>query len=293
MDMKQEEIKKAVRDRYGSIAESSAGCGCTPRGQAQSCCGPQMDAGDIAEKIGYSKSDLSGLPDGSNMGLGCGNPVALASLTEGEVVLDLGSGGGVDCFIAAKKVGKTGRVIGVDMTPEMIAKAQANAKRGGFDNVEFRMGEIENLPVEDGTVNAVISNCVINLSPDKPQVFREAYRTLAPGGRLMVSDIVLLRELPEQIRKSVDAYTACVAGALSRDEYIGAIRAAGFEDVEVIGETIYPTEWLMADPSLEPMIEEAKAAGIIDDGKPYAASIKVSAIKPGGEKKAERCGCCC
>ncbi len=209
------------------------------------------------------------------------------------MVLDLGSGGGVDCFIAAKKVGKTGRVIGVDMTPEMIAKAQANAKRGGFDNVEFRMGEIEKLPVEDGTVNAVISNCVINLSPDKPQVFREAYRTLTPGGRLMVSDIVLLRELPEQVRKSVDAYTACVAGALSKDEYIGAIRAAGFEDVEVIGETVYPTEWLMADPSLEPMIEEAKAAGIIDDGKPYAASIKVSAIKPGGEAKAKSEGCCC
>jgi arsenite methyltransferase len=290
--MKQEEIKKAVRDRYGSIAESSAGCGCTPRNQAQSCCGPQIDAGDIAEKIGYSKDDLSGLPDGANMGLGCGNPVALASLAAGEVVLDLGSGGGVDCFIAAKQVGITGRVIGVDMTPEMIAKAQANAKRGGFDNVEFRMGEIENLPVEDGTVDAVISNCVINLSPDKPRVFREAYRTLAPGGRLMVSDIVLLRDIPASIKKSMDAYTACVAGALNKDEYLGAIEAAGFEDVTIVGETIYPTEWLMADPSLTPMIEEAKADGFTDDGRPYAASIKVKALKPGGEKKAHSGGCC-
>jgi arsenite methyltransferase len=291
--MKQEEIKRAVRDRYGNIAESGAGCGCTPRGQAQSCCGPQMDAGDIAEKIGYSADDLSSIPDGANMGLGCGNPVALASLSAGEVVVDLGSGGGVDCFIAAKKVGKTGRVIGVDMTPEMIKKAQANAKRGGFDNVEFRMGEIENLPVEDEVANAVISNCVINLSPDKPRVFKEAFRTLVPGGRLMVSDIVLLRELPEQIKSSLDAYTACVAGALTKDDYLGAISAAGFEDVEVVGETAYPTEWLMADSSLAQLAEEAKAAGIVDDGRPYAASIKVSAVKPGGEKKTETCGCCC
>jgi len=291
--MKQEEIKKAVRDRYGRIAESEATCGCSPRGQVQSCCGPQMAAGDIAVKLGYSEADLSGLPDGANMGLGCGNPVALASLAEGEVVLDLGSGGGVDCFIAAKQVGKTGRVIGVDMTPEMIEKARANAKRGGFDNVEFRMGEIENLPVEDGTVNAVISNCVINLSPDKPRVFREAYRTLSPGGRLMVSDIVLLRDLPDEIKGSLDAYTACVAGALSKDDYINGIKAAGFEDVTVVSETIYPTEWLMADPSISQMAEEAKTAGIVDDGRPYAASIKVKATKPGGAKKERTCGCGC
>ncbi len=290
--MKQEEIKKAVKDRYGSIAGSSAGCGCGPSSQAQSCCGPQMDVDKIATRLGYSESDLSSLPEGANMGLGCGNPVAMASLKEGEVVLDLGSGGGVDCFIAAKQVGKTGRVIGVDMTPEMIAKANANAKKGGFDNVEFRMGEIENLPVEDGVVNAVISNCVVNLSPDKPQVFREAFRTLAPGGRLMVSDIVLLRELPEPIKSSMEAYAACVAGALGKDDYLGAIKAAGFDDVKVIGETIYPTEWLMADSTLTPIIEKAKEAGITDDGRPYAASIKVSATKPGGEKKAETGGCC-
>jgi arsenite methyltransferase len=289
--MKQEEIKKAVKDRYGEIARSSAGCGCTPRDRAQSCCGPQMDAGDIAAKIGYSDADLSGLPDGANMGLGCGNPVALASLAPGEVVLDLGSGGGVDCFIAAKQVGKTGRVIGVDMTPEMIEKAKVNAKRGGFDNVEFRHGEIENLPVEDGAVNAVISNCVINLSPDKPKVFREAFRTLAPGGRLMVSDIVLLRELPEAIKGSLDAYAACVAGALDRDDYLNAIKAAGFQDVTVMGEDVYPTEWLMGDPKLAPMIEKAKAAGITDDGRPYAASIKVKATKPGEAKEGMR-GCC-
>jgi ubiquinone/menaquinone biosynthesis C-methylase UbiE len=291
--MKQEEIKKAVKDRYGSIAESSAGCGCSgDASTVQSCCGPANTADAIAKVVGYTEEELRSIPEGANMGLGCGNPVALASLAPGEVVLDLGSGGGVDCFIASKLVGKTGRVIGVDMTAEMIEKANANAKRGGFDNVEFRTGEIENLPVGDAEVNAVISNCVVNLSPDKPRVFREAYRTLVPGGRLMVSDIVLLRELPEQIRKSMDAYTACVAGALSKDEYVGAIRAAGFENIEVIGETIYPTEWLMADPSLAPMIEEAKQAGISDDGRPYAASIKVAAIKPGGERKAETGGCC-
>ena len=291
--MKQEEIKKAVKDRYGNIAQSGAGCGCSPRGQAQSCCGPQMDIDDIAAKVGYSADDLAGLPDGANMGLGCGNPVALASLKQGEAVLDLGSGGGVDCFIAAKQVGVNGRVIGVDMTPEMIAKANANAKKGGFDNVEFRAGEIEKLPVADGEVDVVISNCVINLSPDKPQVFREAYRTLAPGGRLMVSDIVLLSDCRKQIRNSVDAYTACVAGALSKEDYVGAISAAGFEDVEVVGETVYPTEWLMSDPSLARWPDEAKAAGIVDDGRPYAASIKVFAVKPGGEKKPETCGCCC
>jgi arsenite methyltransferase len=291
--MKQEEIKKAVKDRYGNIAGSTAGCGCSPRGQAQSCCGPQMDIDDIAAKIGYSADDLASIPEGANMGLGCGNPVAMASLKEGEVVLDLGSGGGVDCFIAAKQVGKTGRVIGVDMTPEMIAKANANAKKGGFDNVEFRTGEIEKLPVADGEVDVVISNCVINLSPDKPRVFKEAFRTLMPGGRLMVSDIVLLRELPDEIRKSVDAYTACVAGALAKDDYLDAIKAAGFIDVDIMGETVYPTEWLMADPSLAEMAKEAKAAGIIDDGRPYASSIKVSALKPGiREKKAETGRCC-
>jgi arsenite methyltransferase len=290
--MKQEEIKKAVRDRYGNIAASTAGCGCAPRGGAQSCCGPSMDADDIARKLGYSEADLASIPEGANMGLGCGNPVALASLVEGEAVLDLGSGGGVDCFIAAKQVGKTGRVIGVDMTPEMIEKATANAERGGFDNVEFRLGEIENLPVADASVNAVISNCVVNLSPDKPRVFQEAYRTLAPGGRLMVSDIVLLRELPEPIKSSMDAYAACVAGALAKDEYLGAIKAAGFTDVTVVGETVYPTEWLVDDPAMASLVDKARQAGITDDGRPYAASIKVKALKPQGNEKTETEGCC-
>jgi SAM-dependent methyltransferase len=155
------------------------------------------------------------------------------------------------------------------------------------------MGEIENLPVADGSVHAVISNCVINLSPDKPRVFREAYRTLAPGGRLLVSDIVLLRDIPAVIKESLDAYAACIAGALGKDEYLGAISAAGFTDVTVMGETIYPTEWLTGDPTLEPLVEKARGQGITDDGRPYAASIKVSATKPGGERKTCAEGCCC
>lgn len=170
------------------------------------------------------------------MGLGCGNPTALASLEEGEVVLDLGAGGGIDCFLAAIAVGKTGRVIGVDMTPEMLQRARDNARNGGYDNVEFRLGEIENLPVADSTADAVISNCVINLSPDKVRVFNEAYRVLKPGGRVMVSDIVLTRELAEDIRNSLAAYAGCVAGASLKEDYLATIARAGFESVEIVSE---------------------------------------------------------
>ena len=168
------------------------------------------------------------IPEGANLGLGCGNPVALASLRPGETVLDLGSGGGIDCFLAARKVGPEGRVIGVDMTAEMIHLARENAQKSGLKNVEFRLGEIENLPLEDGSVDAVISNCVINLSTDKERVFREIYRVLKPGGRMMVSDIVLDGELPAKVKDSVAAYTGCIGGALKRDDYLAAIVKAGF-----------------------------------------------------------------
>ncbi len=186
--------------------------------------------------IGYSAEELQAIPEEARMGLGCGNPTALASLKEGEVVLDLGAGGGIDCFLAAIAVGKTGKAIGVDMTPEMLHRARDNARKGGYDNVEFRLGEIENLPVADNSIDAVISNCVINLSPDKARVFKEAYRVLKPGGRVMVSDMVLTRELPEDIKNSLAAYAGCVAGASLKEDYLATIAEAGFEDVEVLSE---------------------------------------------------------
>ena len=254
--MKDEEIRKAVRERYAGIAtggkkssQSSApavDC-CSPRQAADpaSCCAPQettsccspQDAGSQA--IAYSGAELRAIPEGANMGLGCGNPTAIASLEEGEVVLDLGSGGGVDCFLAANIVGKTGRVIGVDMTPEMLEKARENARKGGYENVEFRLGEIENLPAADNSVDVIISNCVINLSPDKSRVFREAHRVLKPGGRVMVSDKVLTRELPEDIKNSLDAYTGCVAGAYLKEDYLATIAEAGFDDVSILSEQAF------------------------------------------------------
>ncbi len=229
--MNETEIKKSVKERYGKVAAArtgGCGCGCSAPEAVQSCCGPANSADAIAKVIGYSDEELRSIPEGANMGLGCGNPVALASLAPGEVVLDLGSGGGVDCFIASRLVGPTGKVIGVDMTTEMIDKARENARKGDFGNVEFRQGEIEDLPVEDNTVDAIISNCVINLAPDKSRVFREAFRVLAPGGRLMVSDLVTVRDIPPSLKESVDAYTACIAGALKREDYLGAIAGAGF-----------------------------------------------------------------
>jgi arsenite methyltransferase len=209
--------------------------------QASSCCGP---ADTAAMAVGYSAEELQAIPEDARMGLGCGNPTALASLKEGEVVLDLGAGGGIDCFLAAIAVGRTGKAIGVDMTPEMLHRARDNARKGGYDNVEFRLGEIENLPVADNTIDVVISNCVINLSPDKTRVFEEAYRVLKPGGRLMVSDMVLTRELPEDVKNSLAAYAGCVAGASMKEDYLMTIANAGFENVEVLSEQSFGSDEL-------------------------------------------------
>jgi len=221
------------------------------------------------------------VPDGANLGLGCGNPVALASLSEGETVMDLGSGAGFDCFLAANRVGKKGRVIGVDMTPEMLEKARENAAKGGYDNVEFRLGEIENLPAVDNSVDAVISNCVINLSPDKGRVFAEAFRVLKPGGRLMVSDIVILRELPDFIRKSAAAYVGCISGALLKDEYIGMIEKAGFGKVTVMDKTVFPIDCVADDPEAKVAIDKLKlSSGEMDDIANSVLSVKVQGIKP-------------
>jgi arsenite methyltransferase len=221
------------------------------------------------------------VPQGADLGLGCGNPVALASLQPGETVLDLGSGAGIDCFIAARKVGPTGKVIGVDMTPEMLEKARKNASSAGVTNVDFRLGEIEHLPVADKTVDVVISNCVINLSPDKAQVFREAFRVLRPGGRLMVSDIVLDSPLPKGLLDSAAAYVGCISGASLKADYLAMISATGFVDVAVVSEERFPVEAAASDPTLQALVRES---GLSPDELISAAagvrSAKVSAVKP-------------
>lgn len=272
-----EDIHKQVRSTYGEIARQG-GCGC-----GIGCCNTGKTVESVSLDLGYSESDLEAVPEGANLGLGCGNPVALASLREGEVVLDLGSGAGFDCFLAAERVGPSGRVIGVDMTPDMLDRARENAKRCGRTNVEFRLGEIEHLPVADNSVDVVISNCVINLSPDKPQVFREAFRVLRPGGRLMVSDIVLAAPLPAALAGSALLYNSCVAGALVREEYLGGIAATGFTEVTVQGEAVFPLEHIVSEPDLVRALEgaalsESERASLRES----ILSIKVAARKPGG-----------
>ncbi len=255
--MKEGEIKKAVREGYADIAKRETSC-C---GTVSSCCGSPDVTKDITTRIGYNMQELNAVPEGSNLGLGCGNPVALASLEEGDTVLDLGSGAGFDCFLAANKVGREGKVIGVDMTPEMIDKARENAIKANYENVEFRLGEIENIPTADNSVDVVISNCVINLSPDKRRVFKEAFRVLKPGGRLMVSDIVLMKELPEFIKNSVEAYIGCISGAIMKKEYIESIREAGFREVKVIDEASFPIEYVAHDPTAKTIIDKMDAPG--------------------------------
>lgn len=275
--MKNEEIKKVVREGYAKIArEETSCCGAVGCG-----CGSTKVAVDIGKSIGYSDDELQSVPEGANLGLGCGNPVALASLKAGETVLDLGSGAGFDCFLAASRVGENGRVIGVDMTPDMLEKARSNAGKGNYNNVEFRLGEIEHLPVADNAVDAIISNCVINLSPDKAKVFSEAFRVLKPGGRLMVSDIVLLKELPGFIKDSIQAYIGCLSGALLKDDYLGTITAAGFQDVEIVDEALFPINSMVNDPTAKAIIKTlAISSEEIEAVASSVMSIKVQGIKP-------------
>jgi arsenite methyltransferase len=265
--MKEEKVRNAVRERYGKIAKiktEPCGCGCT----------------STSQQIGYSKNELASVPEDADLNLGCGNPVALASLREGETVVDLGSGGGLDCFLAAKKVGAKGKVIGIDMTAEMLERARANCKKSGYRNIEFRLGEIENLPIADNTADIIISNCVINLSTDKQRVFQEAYRVLKPKGRLMISDMVLLSDLPEKVKQSVLAYVGCVAGADKKDDYLGKIKQAGFTQVEVVQEDHLP-EMLLNEPDVKAFVEEQHLTEQeIADISNAIVSIKVSAKKP-------------
>ncbi len=228
--MKKDQVRQIVRERYAERARSGGTCCSGPSGCG---CGGERPSSQV---IGYTQEQLQSIPSGADLGLGCGNPTAIASLKEGDVVLDLGSGAGIDCFLAAHAVGEQGRVIGVDMTPEMLDRARENARTYTARNVEFRLGEIENLPVADSSVDVAISNCVINLSPYKPRVFSEVHRVLKPGGRMIISDIVLLRELPDAIRESIEAYVGCIAGASKKDDYLAAIRDAGFQDVKILKE---------------------------------------------------------
>ena len=248
------EIKRAVKERYTAIAESKS-CGCGS-GEGGSCCGGG-DPKQAAELIGYNVKELGEIPQEAILGLGCGSPVAYVGLKPGETVLDLGSGGGIDVFLAAKKVGTKGRVIGIDMNEAMIKRASEVAEEYGFKNVEFRLGEIEEMPVEDDTVDAIISNCVINLSPDKSQVFHEAHRVLKPGGRITVSDIVTEGAIPEEIRRDLDSWASCVSGALPQEEYLKDIEAAGFNKPKILTESYYDTSEYNIDFKVKSVTVEA------------------------------------
>lgn len=232
MTNSKEDVRDFIRKNYGEVALKGSEEGCC--GGGCSCSGTPIDISEASIKVGYSEDDLSNVPLESNMGLGCGNPVAIASLKEGEVVLDLGSGGGFDCFLARRQVGETGYVIGVDMTPKMNRLSRNNAEKSGYSNVEFRLGEIEHLPVADSSVDVIISNCVINLSLDKQQVFKEAYMVLKSGGRLSISDVVATAELPEQIKKDLEMMAGCIAGAQYVDEIRTMLQNAGFENIRMI-----------------------------------------------------------
>lgn len=260
-------ITKLVREKYGSYAKSGSGCGC-----GCSC----NDVSEFAQKLGYSNEDLKAIPTDANLGLSCGNPTALAGLKEGDVVVDLGSGAGFDCFLASSLVGAGGKVIGVDMTPEMIDKARGIAKRDGINNVEFRLGEIENLPIANNSVDVVISNCVVNLSANKPRVLKEIHRVLKPGGKVAIADIALRNKLPEGIKESVEAYVGCVAGAILIDEYRQMLLDAGFKEVSIGDEDTKILDQASEDPIAKSIIATLEPGQSVDT---FIASVKVEAIK--------------
>ena len=291
--------RRKVREGYAAIArasddatqqtaaQSSGCCGPVDVKSSGGCCGARTDAAELAREIGYSESEIALLPEGANMGLSCGHPAAIASLRPGEIVLDLGSGGGFDCFLIGPKVGASGRAIGVDMTHDMLSKARANVAayraRTGLDNVEFRLGEIEHLPVADSSVDVVISNCVLNLSPDKPQVWREIARVLKPGGRVAISDLALLRPLPASVRTSVEALVGCVAGAVLVEETDRMIRDAGLVNVELVPKPEYVAAMeSFQDPLYAEIAARLPAETEIAD---YVTSLDVRARKPGARAK--------
>jgi arsenite methyltransferase len=269
MDQKQaDEIRQNVRESYTQVAESSNSSNSC--GTESSCCGVSDDAAInalVSTRLGYSENDLSKVPEGADMGLGCGNPRAIASIRSGETILDLGSGGGFDCFLAASETGESGQVIGIDMTPTMISKARSNAVKGKYNHVEFRLGEIEHMPVANDTVDVIISNCVINLSPDKQQVFSEAFRVLKPGGRLAISDVVASTELPDEIRDDLALYSGCMAGASQISELQTILENNGFEKINIAPR----------DESKDFIKDWAPGRGVED----YVLSATIEAVKPG------------
>ncbi len=268
---RQDYVREAVRSRYADIAEAGAGPASSCCGPDLSCCGPLpsgavADELDMSRRIGYTEEELAAAPEGANLGLGCGNPQAIAALKPGEAVLDLGAGAGFDCFLAARAVGPDGLVIGVDMTPEMVSRARENARKAGYENVDFRLGEIEHLPVADETVDVIISNCVINLSPDKPAVFREAFRVLKPGGRLAVSDVVATADLPAEWWDDMRLLSSCISGAATVDEVEAMLAAAGFVDIEI-----------RAKEESREFIREWEPGKRLED---YILSASIRAVKP-------------
>ena len=276
LTLKEREMKRAVKEGYARIAKQATS------DYASRCCSGDADIPEeLSKRMGYTDEEIQAAPPESNLGLGCGNPVALASLSEGETVLDMGSGAGFDCFLASDRVGPLGKVIGVDITSEMVEKARANSRKGGYANIDFRQGDLENMPVADHYVDVVISNCVINLIPNKRMAFREAFRVLKPGGRLAVSDVVLLKELPEFVKSSTEAYIGCLAGAIMKDDYLDIIKSIGFRDVRVVAESRFPVESLISersgcstpnDPAITPEQQKKVADSVL--------SIKICAIKP-------------
>jgi SAM-dependent methyltransferase len=274
MAKKDAELKVLVRNAYGDIARKGTSC-CESR---SACCRSAKPA-DVGRRIGYTEKDLQAAPPGSNLGLGCGNPIALAEIKAGETVLDLGSGAGFDSFLASRKVGPSGKVIGVDMTPEMVERAKEKASLGAYGNVEFRLGELESLPAEDNSVDVILSNCVINLVPDKKKAFEEAFRALKSGGRLIVSDIILLKDLPSHLMQSAESYVGCLSGAVRREEYLDLIRSSGFENVAVIGDSMLPQDALNEDPMGQAPVQRSSCHQPEASGA-FASSIIVRARKP-------------
>lgn len=276
--MNNEQIQKNVKSGYADIVKRNTKKSFLPN--IFQCCDPKEIATDIGKKIGYSEEELRNVPEDANLGIGCGNPIGLASIKKGETILDLGSGAGFDCFLASRETGETGKVIGVDITPEMVAQAKKNAEKGNYRNVEFKVGEIENLPIESDSIDLIISNCVINLSNQKNQVFKEAFRVSKSNGRIMISDIILLHDLPDYVKNSVEGHIACLAGAVRKEDYINAIASAGFSDISIDKEAPFPLELMLNDPIAKKIIEENNLTEKeIKDIANSIASISINAKK--------------